>query len=140
MKRRHSGHMQGGMNNNRRPQGKFSSGNFQRPRKNYQALREKYLNMAKDAMSGGDRVLAEYYLQHSEHYFRMQQEFLAERAARQQNAAPEAQGEDNVDEMSDEEEGEVNIPNNSNVLPAFLTRQPSAEQQQAAKEPAWEEE
>ena len=36
----------------------------------YQVL-EKYLALARDAHSGGDRVAAENYLQHAEHYYRV---------------------------------------------------------------------
>ena len=32
---------------------------------------EKYLQMARDANSAGDRVMAENYLQHAEHYYRI---------------------------------------------------------------------
>jgi len=32
---------------------------------------EKYLQLARDANSAGDRVMAENYLQHAEHYFRL---------------------------------------------------------------------
>ncbi len=32
---------------------------------------EKYQQLARDASSSGDRVLAENYLQHAEHYFRV---------------------------------------------------------------------
>ncbi|MBU6371923.1 MAG: DUF4167 domain-containing protein [Alphaproteobacteria bacterium] len=32
---------------------------------------EKYLQLARDAQSSGDRVMAENYLQHAEHYFRI---------------------------------------------------------------------
>jgi hypothetical protein len=32
---------------------------------------EKYLQLARDAHSSGDRVMAENYLQHAEHYFRI---------------------------------------------------------------------
>jgi hypothetical protein len=32
---------------------------------------EKYLQLARDAHSGGDRVQAENYLQHAEHYYRL---------------------------------------------------------------------
>ncbi|MDB5438413.1 MAG: hypothetical protein JWM33_840 [Caulobacteraceae bacterium] len=35
-----------------------------------QSVFEKYQQLARDATSGGDRVLAENYLQHAEHYFR----------------------------------------------------------------------
>jgi hypothetical protein len=52
---------------------------------------EKYLQLARDANSGGDRVMAENYLQHAEHYFRImaaQQAQLAQYQAQQaaQNA------------------------------------------------------
>jgi hypothetical protein len=36
-----------------------------------QHIYEKYLQLARDANSTGDRVAAENYLQHAEHYFRM---------------------------------------------------------------------
>jgi hypothetical protein len=36
----------------------------------YQVL-EKYLAMARDASSAGDRIAAENYLQHAEHYYRI---------------------------------------------------------------------
>jgi len=147
-KRRHSGHMHGGGHNGggRRPYGQQHGGGqgrqggFQRggaPRKNFAALREKFMNMAKDAMGQGDRVLAEYYLQHADHYFRMQQEFLAERAANQRlNPPASGNGEQQQEQEPQENEGMTdaemnNIPNNSNVLPAFLTRQvPQQPQQQ----------
>ena len=43
------------------------------PRQRAQAVtqRDKYTNMAKDALSGGDRVQAEYYFQHADHYNRV---------------------------------------------------------------------
>jgi len=34
-------------------------------------VHEKYLQLARDANSSGDRVMAENYLQHAEHYFRI---------------------------------------------------------------------
>lgn len=40
-------------------------------RGNAQHVFEKYQQLARDATSGGDRVLAENYLQHAEHYFRV---------------------------------------------------------------------
>ncbi|MGI9439359.1 MAG: DUF4167 domain-containing protein [Parvibaculales bacterium] len=36
-------------------------------------LHEKYMTLARDAMSSGDRVVAENYQQHAEHYFRILQ-------------------------------------------------------------------
>jgi len=40
-------------------------------RGNAQHVFEKYQQLARDAATGGDRVLAENYLQHAEHYFRV---------------------------------------------------------------------
>ena len=42
---------------------------------------EKYLQLARDAQSSGDPVMAESYLQHAEHYFRL---IAAAQAAQQQ--------------------------------------------------------
>jgi len=54
---------------------------------------EKYLQLARDANSSGDRVMAENYLQHAEHYYRivaaqqaqMQQMQQQQQAQQQQN-------------------------------------------------------
>jgi len=48
-----------------------SSGPDMRMRGTAQQLFEKYLQMGRDATSGGDRVMAEGYFQHAEHYFRI---------------------------------------------------------------------
>lgn len=48
-----------------------SNGPEVRIRGNAIQITEKYLALAKDATSAGDRVLAESYLQHAEHYQRM---------------------------------------------------------------------
>lgn len=55
---------------------------------------EKYLQLARDANSGGDRVMAENYLQHAEHYYRImaaaaaqQAQYAAQQAA--QNPQPQ---------------------------------------------------
>ena len=40
-------------------------------RGNAQTVYERYMQLARDAAAGGDRVLAENYTQHAEHYFRV---------------------------------------------------------------------
>ncbi|HWC62006.1 MAG TPA: DUF4167 domain-containing protein [Rhizomicrobium sp.] len=57
---------------------------------------EKYLQLARDANSSGDRITAENYLQHAEHYFRImaaqqaqQAQYAAQQAAQNQNRPPE---------------------------------------------------
>jgi hypothetical protein len=48
-----------------------SNGPDVRLRGTAQQLFEKYLQLGRDATSGGDRVMAESYFQHAEHYFRI---------------------------------------------------------------------
>lgn len=69
---------------------------------------EKYLQLARDANSSGDRVMAENYLQHAEHYYRImaaqaqaQQQYQQQQQAQQQqqnagqqNRGPNGQGGD----------------------------------------------
>jgi len=160
MKRRHSGggnmnhgggggyqggHRSGG---GHRPQNKYNQNynNPQRARKNYPAMREKYLNQARDAMSSGDRVLAEYYMQHADHCFRMQQEFQAERAARyaQQEAANpgSSQAAQEAGEEIGPVEEEVDLSRGGSALPSFITGggTPSSNDQNPPAPQNWEEE
>ena len=63
-----------GKNRNRRSGGKRGGGrgNYDnRNRGNAQQLMDKYLAMARDAAAGGDRIQAENYYQHADHYFRV---------------------------------------------------------------------
>ena len=63
---------------------------------------EKYLQLARDANSSGDRVMAENYLQHAEHYYRImaaaaaqQAQYQAQQAAlssQQHGGQPQPQG------------------------------------------------
>ncbi|MBL8587804.1 MAG: DUF4167 domain-containing protein [Methylobacteriaceae bacterium] len=69
-------------------------------------IAEKYLQLARDAHSSGDPVMAESYLQHAEHYFRL--------IAAAQQAQLQAQqgyqrppGEADADELDDDETGGV---------------------------------
>jgi hypothetical protein len=55
---------------------------------------EKYLQLARDANSSGDRVMAENYLQHAEHYYRIMaaqqaqlQQYQQQQALQQQQQA-----------------------------------------------------
>lgn len=66
----------GGGNNNNKPQNILhrnfeSTGPDVKVRGNAQHVYEKYLQLARDANSSGDRVMAENYLQHAEHYYRI---------------------------------------------------------------------
>src|ERR1700710_1985684 len=50
-------------------------------RGNAQHVFEKYQQLARDATTGGDRVLGENYLQHAEHYFRLLRAMQPQRPA-----------------------------------------------------------
>lgn len=129
--------------------GRGGNNNNNRPRKNYGALREKYLNQARDALSGGDRVLAENYFQHADHYYRMQAEENERRAQWQQNNqqnnqqsnGKDAAGDDDNDSSS-YDDGMDDVPA-AGSLPAFLTQpQKVANGDSAAAQAAvaeWEE-
>lgn len=131
------------------------NGGGNRPRKNYGAMREKYLNQARDALSAGDRVLAENYFQHADHCFRM----MAEEAASRPQRNPQHNRENNNQPADDpvaeneseltadaeagtpevEEEMPIAIP----TMPAFLTAGYIAEKPEGepvAEPPHWEEE
>ncbi|MBT6656923.1 MAG: DUF4167 domain-containing protein, partial [Proteobacteria bacterium] len=58
-----------------------SNGPEVRIRGNANQVLEKYLNLARDASTSGDRVLAESYFQHAEHYFRIISAFTDEPGA-----------------------------------------------------------
>ena len=76
-----------------------SNGPDVKVRGNAAHVAEKYLQLARDAQSSGDSVMAENYLQHAEHYFRIV-------ASAQQQTQPrdqfgQVQGGESVDEDDD---------------------------------------
>jgi hypothetical protein len=100
----------GGFNPNRSYD---SNGPEVKIRGNASTVYEKYLQLARDANSSGDRVMAENYLQHAEHYYRilaaqqaqMQQYQQQQQAQQQQNAGGQQNGNGN---------GQYRGPNNGN--------------------------
>lgn len=68
-----------------------SNGPDLRIRGTAQQLFEKYLQLGRDATSGGDRVMAESYFQHAEHYFRILNA-MNQAAQQSQQNAPQQQG------------------------------------------------
>jgi Domain of unknown function (DUF4167) len=75
-----------------------------RARGNAAQLLEKYKTLARDAQQSGDRVLAEYYLQFADHYFRV----LAESRARYEEANPQARRESRYEGDGDEFDADGN--------------------------------
>lgn len=69
-----------------------STGPDVKVRGNAAHVAEKYLQLARDAQSSGDSVMAENYLQHAEHYFR-----IVSSAQQAMNGPRDGQGSDDVD-------------------------------------------
>ena len=75
-----------------------------RARGNAPQLLEKYKTLARDAQQSGDRVLAEYYFQFADHYFRV----LAESRARYDEANPNRPRQDYGDQDNEGFDGDGN--------------------------------
>ncbi len=92
---------------------------------------EKYLQLARDAQSSGDPVMAESYLQHAEHYFRL---IAAAQQAQQQAQVGYVRqpGDPEPDEIEDDDDG--GMPDRfasplERMQPAFNPQQPPYPQQ-----------
>lgn len=68
-----------------------SNGPDLRVRGTAQQLFEKYLQLGRDATSSGDRVMAESYFQHAEHYFRILNAMAQAAQQNQQNGQQNGQ-------------------------------------------------
>jgi hypothetical protein len=66
-----------------------------------QHIAEKYLQLARDAQSSGDPVVAESFLQHAEHYFRI---IASAQAAQQQAQIGYGRNPDDVEDMEDDDD------------------------------------
>ena len=116
--------------NNNRSQGDDSA-NVARTRRNATQSREKYQNLAREALSAGDRVLAENYLQHADHYYRVlaalpPEEVRGQNNNQQKNEQPSQNNEESTIQepanvISDSEPVTDAIAN-ENALPAFITQ------------------
>ncbi|TIW85307.1 MAG: DUF4167 domain-containing protein, partial [Mesorhizobium sp.] len=104
----------GGNNNNRKGPNPLtrtyeSNGPDVKIRGSAQQIAEKYATLARDAQSSGDRVMAENYLQHAEHYNRIIAAAQAQMPI--QNAQ---QNRDDFDDDLDEDRDEFDSVGNSN--------------------------
>ncbi|HWU26749.1 MAG TPA: DUF4167 domain-containing protein [Rhizomicrobium sp.] len=80
-------------NNNNNPNRTFdSNGPEIKIRGSAVHVYEKYLQLARDANSAGDRVMAENYLQHAEHYYRVMAAAQAQQQQYQQGQHAHAHG------------------------------------------------
>src|SRR6185436_10736498 len=93
-----------------------SNGPDVRVRGTAQQLFEKYLQLGRDATSSGDRVMAESYFQHAEHYFRILNAMSQAAQQGQQNGQQQTgqrrqySGEDGGPSPGDTDEAEVRAP------------------------------
>jgi len=97
-----SSSQQSGRRINPRVQSFDSNGPEVRIRGTAYQINEKYVTLARDATSAGDRVLAESYLQHAEHYQRFINEMTEEmNQYNQQNPQHQSQPQVNVQPLPD---------------------------------------
>lgn len=116
----------GGRRVNPRVQTFDSNGPDVRIRGNAYQINEKYVALARDANSAGDRVLAESYLQHAEHYLRMINEMTEE--YNKQNPQQHLQPQQPI--TGEEPQPELSVEQPSAVAAA------AQQQQQQAQQPA----
>jgi hypothetical protein len=126
--------MRGRGNNNNRSKGPNplsrnyeSNGPDVKIRGNAQHVAEKYTTLARDAQSAGDRVMAENYLQHAEHYNRII--MAAQAAAPVQYQRDDRDDQDQDDENNYEDDGN-NVGNNEQEFQERPERQDRAERQE----------
>ena len=99
-----------------------SNDNFQRKipgRNNHNAskLIEKYNNLAREALSTGDKILSENYFQHADHFTRIlsdQENFRKSKISRENNEDKNANENTVVDENLSEEKSKEKIVENKN--------------------------
>ena len=118
-----------------------STGPDVKVRGNAAHVAEKYMQLARDAQSSGDSVMAENYLQHAEHYFR-----IVSSAQQALNGPRDGQSQDEIefdDDVSDinsrfsspQPVQQVNGNENEDEAPAQV-RQPASQAEDAGQRPA----
>lgn len=117
----------GGQNGQRPQNGRPELGNRidNRARGNAPQLLEKYKTLARDAQQAGDRVLAEYYFQFADHYFRV----LAESRARYEEANPNRPRQDYAEQEEQFDEDGNEIEREFDARPMQPARQEQAPRQ-----------
>ena len=103
MKRGRNQRRRQGMNINRALD---SNGPDVRIRGTANQIYDKYQSLARDAASAGDRVKAESYLQHAEHYFRLIKSIQTQNGAGNQQAGQSQNQSQSQDQANDPADGE----------------------------------
>ena len=105
----------------------FSNGdNFKRKspgRNNHNApkLIEKYNDLAREALSNGDKILSENYLQHADHFTRILNERESFKKERNLADKPDENGKETNDLSKNVSISEKNLEDNSNLDPKTET-------------------
>src|SRR6516164_8222980 len=102
-----------------------SNGPDMRIRGTAQQLFEKYLQLGRDATSGGDRVMAESYFQHADHYFRILN--AMNQAAQQNQGNMQHQRRQPMQESAGPEAGDGQPDAEEGEQPAGMGEQPGSE-------------
>jgi len=110
--------------------------NDARIRGNAQQLLEKYKSLARDATTSGDRILAEYYMQHADHYYRVLAEFRS-----RYDDTPRSRDRDERDHEDahyEDDAAEVSVPQTyaSAAAQQSLSLEPASESVSVAETPA----
>jgi hypothetical protein len=95
-----------------------STGPDVKVRGNAQHVYEKYLQLARDANSSGDRVMAESYLQHAEHYYRIiaaAQASMTQQQRDQHAATTRANGNGDANGNGSDQDGDNDEPQGATV-------------------------
>src|SRR6478752_208139 len=96
-----------------------------------QHIAEKYATLARDAQSAGDRVIAENYLQHAEHYNRI---IAAAQAQMQERFQRDDRGDFNDRDNSDRDGDEMDMADNDDVVVVQPPHQQQREERQSQRE------
>lgn len=130
--RRSGGGSNGHHSNNGGGNGRFRTENNSAKMKAVSANRDKYLNLARDAMSSGDRVEAENFLQHAEHYYRvlavLQEEDARYRAERQQEQQANfvEGGDNNAQDFGSDDDSDDAVSTANSAAPQSSAQQSSS--------------
>ena len=116
---------------NRRPNFKRNNGYSSKGRNKGNVTQQynKYLKLAKDTFSAGDRIQAEYYYQFTDHYYRLMQELginiedqdisNESKDANSENLIPDSEKEDklNVEEALDSNKDDEDVDDSIESIP-----------------------
>lgn len=108
-----------------------SNGPDVKVRGNAAHIAEKYLQLARDAQSSGDSVMAENYLQHAEHYFR-----IVSSAQQAMNGPRDGQGGEDTDFDDDVSDINSRFSSPPPPQPAAVETPPESEGAAASEAPA----